>query len=102
MRRWTVLLGNDSVAIRDMAEPVVGIIEWAQDYVSNALSSSPYGSIAWAGVCLLLPVSSVLAVNPGWIIFKPVLVKNARGARQLIALAAAQSIQATKVASHSS
>ena len=38
--------------------PVVGTIRWANDYISNALSANPYASLAWAGVSLLLPVSS--------------------------------------------
>lgn len=56
--KWAIKLGDDPIAIRDMAEPVLGIIDWAQDFVGNVLNSSPYGSIAWAGVCLLLPVSA--------------------------------------------
>lgn len=98
-RKWTVRLGDDSIAIRDIAEPIVGIIEWAQDYVSSALESSPYGSIAWAGVCLLLPVRSY-SPEISMDCFK--LCSCQEVAHQLMSLATAQSIQATKSTSRSS
>ncbi|MCJ1310665.1 hypothetical protein MMC25_004331 [Agyrium rufum] len=50
------LAGLGRIAVRDLAKPVVGIVDWAQDYVGSALESSPYGSLAWAGICLLLPL----------------------------------------------
>ena len=59
-RNWSIPFGNDRIAVRDLAEPVVGIIDWVQGFVADALKSSPYGSIAWAGVCLLLPVSNLI------------------------------------------
>ena len=54
--KWRIL-GDHRIGIRDLAGYVVSIIDWAKDFVGVALQSSPYGSIAWAGVCLLLPVS---------------------------------------------
>ena len=56
--RWRIPLGDDRIAIRDLAGHVVSIIDWGKQFVGAALESSPYGSIAWAGVCLLLPVST--------------------------------------------
>lgn len=56
--KWRIPLGNDRVAIRDLAGYVVSIVDWGKDFVGTALESSPYGSIAWTGVCLLLPVST--------------------------------------------
>ena len=55
--KWKIPFGDDRIAVRDLAKPVVGIVSWAQEYVGDALQASPYGSLAWAGVCLLLPVS---------------------------------------------
>lgn len=55
--KWRIPLGKDRIAIRDLAGHVVGIVDWGKEFVGTALESSPYGSIAWAGVCLLLPVS---------------------------------------------
>lgn len=56
--KWRIPLGDDRIAIRDLAGYVVSIVDWGKDFVGTALESSPYGSIAWAGVCLLLPVST--------------------------------------------
>lgn len=50
-----------------VVEPVIGVVEWAKDYVGSALEPSPPASIAWAGVCLLLPVgstSSLISIMP--------------------------------------
>ena len=55
--QWKVPFGDDRIAIRDLAKPIVSVVSWAQEYVGDALEASPYGSLAWAGVCLLLPVS---------------------------------------------
>ena len=55
--KWRIPLGKDRIAIRELAEHVVSIVDWGKEFVGGALESSPYGSIAWAGVCLLLPVS---------------------------------------------
>jgi len=53
--QWKMPLKKD-IAIRDLAEPVINIIEWGKEFVGKALEPSPSGSLAWAGVCLLLPV----------------------------------------------
>ena len=58
--KWRIPLGNDRIAIRDLARYVVSIVDWGKDFVGTTLESSPYGSIAWTGVCLLLPVSTFL------------------------------------------
>lgn len=56
--KWAIPLGDDRIAIRDLAGSVASIVDWGQSFVGEALQFSPYGSLAWAGVCLLLPVSS--------------------------------------------
>lgn len=45
---------------KDLVEPVMSVVGWAKDYAGGALEASVYGSIAWAGVCLLLPVGETL------------------------------------------
>jgi hypothetical protein len=55
---WKLKFKNHELAVKDLVEPVVGIIDWAKDFVGDALEPSPYGSIAWAGVCVLLPVGA--------------------------------------------
>ncbi len=43
--------------VQNFLGPTVDIIQRAKEFVGRALEPSPYGSIAWAGVCVLLPVS---------------------------------------------
>jgi hypothetical protein len=60
---WKLKFKDHELAVKDLVEPVVGVIDWAKDFVGNALEPSPYGSIAWAGVCVLLPVSETFAAS---------------------------------------
>lgn len=53
---WKLKFGDSEVPVRDVAEPVLGVVSWANDYIANAISANPYASIAWSGVSLLLPV----------------------------------------------
>lgn len=55
---WKLKLYNREIYAKDLMDPVVSIIDLANEYVSDALSANPYASIAWAGVGLILPVSS--------------------------------------------
>ena len=54
---WMSHFSDDRIAMRDLARSVISIISWGKDFVGDALQASPYTAIAWAGVCLLLPVS---------------------------------------------
>ncbi|KAI0100295.1 ankyrin repeat-containing domain protein [Nemania sp. FL0031] len=57
---WKLKFQSTEVQIRDLSEPVLGAISWANEYVAQAVSTNPYASIAWVGVSLLLP----LLLNP--------------------------------------
>ncbi|PHH89641.1 hypothetical protein CDD83_5625 [Cordyceps sp. RAO-2017] len=57
---WKVKFGSSEIQVKDLAEPILGVVKRANDYIKGALNENPYGSIAWAGVSLLLP----LALNP--------------------------------------
>jgi hypothetical protein len=35
------LFGGKDISIKDSATPLLGIIDWANDYISDAVSSSP-------------------------------------------------------------
>jgi hypothetical protein len=62
---WKLKFGDKVVPVQDLAALVVGIINWAEQYVNAAVSANPYASIAWAGVSLLLPVSVTFSLtNP--------------------------------------
>jgi hypothetical protein len=56
-KTWKLKFGGKEIPVKDVVESVVGIISWADDYISGALSTNPYASVAWGGVSLLLPVS---------------------------------------------
>jgi len=58
--QWKLKFKDHEFLVKDLVEPVVGIVEWAKDYVGTALTASPPASLAWGGVCLLLP----LILNP--------------------------------------
>lgn len=48
--------GKD-IPLKDLAKPVLDIVNLADKYITDALSANPYASLAWAGVSLVLPVS---------------------------------------------
>lgn len=60
---WKLKFKDHELAVKDLVEPVTGIIGWAKDFVGTSLEPSPYGSIAWAGECVLLPVSETFAAS---------------------------------------
>ena len=60
---WKLKFKDHELAVKDLVEPVVGVIDWAKDFIGTALEPSPYGSIAWAGVCILLSVSATFPTS---------------------------------------
>lgn len=61
--QWKLNFKGHELKVKDLVTPVVGIIDWAKNFIGDALEPSPYGSIAWAGVCLLLSVSAAFAAS---------------------------------------
>jgi hypothetical protein len=57
LKRDEVEASKWKLKLEAVIEPVVSIIKWSKEFVASALEPSPPASIAWAGVCLLLPVS---------------------------------------------
>ncbi|KAK4119292.1 ankyrin [Parathielavia appendiculata] len=57
---WKLRFGATEVQVKDLAQPVVGIISRVNEYISGAVASNPYAATAWTGVTLLLP----LLLNP--------------------------------------
>jgi hypothetical protein len=55
-KEWKHTFKGHELVVKKLVEPVASIVEWVQDYVGQALEASVYGSLAWSGVCLLLPV----------------------------------------------
>ena len=54
--RWYVKVGEETVEIKAQVDRIVKAVLYAKDFVSNAASSDPHVALAWAGVCMLLPV----------------------------------------------
>jgi hypothetical protein len=54
-RVYTTLLGHE-IDLQDIVSNVAGAVEWAEDYVKDAVKDLPYASIVLAGVSLVLPL----------------------------------------------
>ncbi|KAG8157207.1 hypothetical protein KVR01_012915 [Diaporthe batatas] len=57
---WKLKFGSSEVQVKDLVQPVLGVVNWANEYVTGAVSANPTASLAWGGVSLLLP----LFLNP--------------------------------------
>ncbi|GAP92625.1 putative ankyrin repeat protein [Rosellinia necatrix] len=57
---WKLKFGSSEIQARDMVQPVLSVVSWANRYISTAVSTNPQASMAWAGVSLLLS----LLLNP--------------------------------------
>jgi hypothetical protein len=49
-----ILLGHE-IDLQDVVLNVAGVVEWAEEYVKDAVGDLPYASIVLAGVSLVLP-----------------------------------------------
>ncbi|KAK1763946.1 hypothetical protein QBC33DRAFT_518125 [Phialemonium atrogriseum] len=54
---WKFKFMDHQFMVKDFVAPVISIVAMAKDYVGEAVEPSPAASIAWTGVCLLLPPS---------------------------------------------
>ena len=54
-RVCTTLLGHE-IDLQDVVSNVAGAVEWAEDYVKDAVKDLPYAPIVLAGVSLVLPL----------------------------------------------
>jgi len=48
---------SKEIAVRQQLDRVVGAVIWAKDLVTATVGGEPHAAIAWAGICVLLPVS---------------------------------------------
>ncbi|KAL7801237.1 hypothetical protein V8C44DRAFT_353803 [Trichoderma aethiopicum] len=53
---WKIRFGSSEIQVKDLAETLLGTINWANEYITGVLRPNPYASMAWAGVSLLLPL----------------------------------------------
>ena len=59
-KAWKLHFGRSEVQVKELVEPVLGVVDWANKYITDATSANASASLAWGGVSLLLPVSWVL------------------------------------------
>lgn len=55
--RLKIRLRSKTFVVKDGVDQVLTVVIAAKDFVSGIVTSEPHGAIAWAGVCVLLPVS---------------------------------------------
>ncbi|KAK4232689.1 hypothetical protein C8A03DRAFT_39724, partial [Achaetomium macrosporum] len=55
----TTLLGHE-IVLQDVVANIAGVVEWAENFIKEAVKDLPYASIVMAGVSLVLP----LLTNP--------------------------------------
>ncbi|CAI7590585.1 unnamed protein product [Penicillium viridicatum] len=60
LARWQPKIGSHSVDVGGGFDKAVKIVVAAKEFVSSAVSSEPHAALAWAGVCIFLP----LLLNP--------------------------------------
>ncbi|KAK1246570.1 hypothetical protein MKX08_000372 [Trichoderma sp. CBMAI-0020] len=57
---WKLKFRSSEVEVRDIVQPILGAVNLVNQYITDGVSVSPYTSLAWAGISLLLP----LFLNP--------------------------------------
>ena len=50
-------VGGREIVVDEVVHGIVQKIITAKDFISTAVSSEPHAALAWAGVCIILPVS---------------------------------------------
>ena len=58
--RWKFQLGGRTVEMKTQVDRIVKALLFAKECVPSAVSAEPHAALAWAGVCVLLP----LLINP--------------------------------------
>ena len=51
------MVAGKKVVLQEHLNKVIRIVMLTKDFVSSAVSAEPHAALAWAGVCVLLPVS---------------------------------------------
>ena len=54
--RWKFTLGSQTIELKAQVDRIVKAVLFAKDAVSSALISESHAALAWAGVCVILPV----------------------------------------------
>jgi len=59
-----VTVGGEEIAVKDQVLKVVRTITAFKDFIGTAISAEPHAALAWAGVAVILPVSTALRTVP--------------------------------------
>jgi hypothetical protein len=64
--RWGLLVSGRKFGVADTVEKIINSVLYAKDSIGKAVitAGEPHAALAWAGVCLLLPVSNILPFTP--------------------------------------
>lgn len=57
--RWKFKFFSTEIEVRKQFDRAAGAVIWAKDFITQAVSPDPHAALAWAGVCVLLPVSHI-------------------------------------------
>ena len=60
--RWKFAIFSKEIEVREQFDRAVGAVTWAQDFITQAVSPDPHAALAWAGVCVLLPVNIISVI----------------------------------------
>jgi hypothetical protein len=55
--QWKFNIGDKEIVVGEQVDRIVKCVLFAKDFVSQTISADPHAALAWAGVCILLPVS---------------------------------------------
>ena len=58
--RLKVTVGGEEIIVKDQVCKVIRTIISCKDFIGAAISAEPHASLAWAGVLIILPVSTIL------------------------------------------
>ncbi|KAK5988479.1 Ankyrin repeat domain-containing 50-like protein [Cladobotryum mycophilum] len=53
---WKLKFRSSEVEVREIVQPILGVVSSANEYIAGAVSVNPYASLGWVGISLLLPL----------------------------------------------
>ena len=60
----TVTIRGEKIVVKDKVREIVHTIISFKDFIGTAVSAEPHAALAWAGVVIILPVSSPNCSSP--------------------------------------
>lgn len=53
---WKLRFGSSEVQVKNLAQSILSVVNWTNEYITVALTPNPCASMAWTGISLLLPL----------------------------------------------